>query len=144
MIELARARLAPASASFIVADFFDWRPERRYDCVFFGFWLSHVPAERFDDFFARVEDCLGPGGRALFVDESAERAPRAAGGRPRRSPVVERRLRDGSAYRIVKVFHEPAELAATLAGIGWSARVEPLEDGFMAGVAEPAAALSRG
>jgi hypothetical protein len=31
---------------FICADLFAWSPERRYDVVFFGFWLSHVPLER--------------------------------------------------------------------------------------------------
>ena len=33
---------------FISADVFDWRPDRLHDIVFFGFWLSHVPLERFD------------------------------------------------------------------------------------------------
>src|SRR6266511_3494592 len=28
---------------FIRADIFEWVPDRRYDVVFFGFWLSHVP-----------------------------------------------------------------------------------------------------
>src|SRR3954454_4082061 len=31
---------------FVLADLFAWRPDRRYDVVFFGFWLSHVPLER--------------------------------------------------------------------------------------------------
>jgi hypothetical protein len=29
-------------------------PDRRYDVVFFGFWLSHVPLERFDAFWSMV------------------------------------------------------------------------------------------
>jgi demethylmenaquinone methyltransferase/2-methoxy-6-polyprenyl-1,4-benzoquinol methylase len=32
---------------FIRADRFAWRPDRRYDVVVLGFWLSHVPLERF-------------------------------------------------------------------------------------------------
>ena len=135
VIEIARSRVPPGTTRFVVADFFDWRPERRYDCVFFGFWLSHVPPERFDEFFARVARCLAPDGRALFVDEGAARAPRDRRG----GAVIERRLRDGSAYRIVKVFHEPTALAPALERLGWSARVDPLEDGFIAGVAEPPA-----
>jgi hypothetical protein len=35
---------------FVAADLFTWTPDRRYDVVFFGFWLSHVPAERFASF----------------------------------------------------------------------------------------------
>jgi ubiquinone/menaquinone biosynthesis C-methylase UbiE len=141
MIELARSRLGDAAVRFLVADFFRWRPDRRYDCAFFGFWLSHVPPQRFTDFWARVERCLAPGGRALFVDESAERGPRQPY-RIRRSPYVERRLRDGSAFRIVKVFHEPDDLAAALGRLGWSARVELVEDGFLLGAAEPPAGTS--
>jgi len=43
---------------FIQADLFAWRPDRRYDVVFMGFWLSHVPAERFASFWSLVADCL--------------------------------------------------------------------------------------
>jgi len=140
MIELARRRARDADVTFVVADFFRWRPERRFDCAFFGFWLSHVPPERFADFWRLLAMCLEPDGRALFVDEGAERAPREAdpGG-----PFVERRLRDGSAYRIVKVFHEPETLGRALAEVGWTAGIEPLEDGFLAGVARPAGSGAR-
>ena len=55
---------------FVEADLFAWRPDRRYDAVFFGFWLSHVPLERFDGFWALVADCLAPGGRVCFVDDA--------------------------------------------------------------------------
>jgi demethylmenaquinone methyltransferase/2-methoxy-6-polyprenyl-1,4-benzoquinol methylase len=134
MIELARRRIRGPDATFVVADFFRWRPERRYDCAFFGFWLSHVPPQRFADFWRRLARCLEPGGRALFVDEGAGRAPRDA---DPEGPFIERRLRDGSTYRIVKVFHEPDALVRALAEVGWTARIDPLEDGFLAGVARP-------
>jgi SAM-dependent methyltransferase len=138
MIELARSRVPGGSVRFLVADVFRWRPDRRYDCVFFGFWLSHVPAERFAAFWRLVASCLAPGGRALFVDEGAARAARGGAAVPAPRSLAERRLRDGTAYRIVKVFHEPAELARSLEGLGWSARIESLEDGFIAGAAERA------
>ena len=135
MVELARRRAPGSEARFVVADFFRWRPERRYGCVFFGFWLSHVPPERFAAFWRLLEACFEPGGRALFVDEGAERAPRRA--HPG-AAFIERRLRNGSTFRIVKVFHEPDALARALAKLGWAARIEPLEEGFLAGVARPA------
>ena len=31
------------SVTYIVADIFGWRPDRRYDTVFFSFWLSQYP-----------------------------------------------------------------------------------------------------
>ena len=44
------------------ANIFDWRPERRYDAVFFGFWLSHVPPATFHEFWALVRSSLRAGG----------------------------------------------------------------------------------
>jgi SAM-dependent methyltransferase len=43
MLAIARERIDDDRVSFVLADLFAWRPERRYDAVFFGFWLSHVP-----------------------------------------------------------------------------------------------------
>src|SRR5436309_9580609 len=36
---------------FVAADLFNWTPVERFDAVFFGFWLSHVPIERFGSFW---------------------------------------------------------------------------------------------
>ena len=42
MLAIASARIDDERVRFIQADVFSWRPERRYDVVFFGFWLSHM------------------------------------------------------------------------------------------------------
>src|SRR5439155_1545050 len=52
MLARAKARDGVASVRFIEADLFSWRPDRGYDAVFFGFWLSHVPEEHFDSFWS--------------------------------------------------------------------------------------------
>jgi SAM-dependent methyltransferase len=69
MLGIASARVGRQRVRFVLADVFDWRPERRYDVVFFGFWLSHVPTERFASFWSLVADCLRPDGRVFFVDD---------------------------------------------------------------------------
>jgi demethylmenaquinone methyltransferase/2-methoxy-6-polyprenyl-1,4-benzoquinol methylase len=108
---------------------FAWRPERRYDTVFFALWLSHVPASRFGEFWETVAAALAPHGRAVFVDEGT-------------GPALEgvtweiRGLDDGREYRILKIYHEPPALTGELAALGWSAEVRPLGD-FIVGVAEP-------
>ena len=33
---------------YIEADPFHWQPTEQLDAVFFAFWLSHVPPDRFD------------------------------------------------------------------------------------------------
>ncbi len=95
MISLARPR-APG-ATFVVADLLRWRPPRRYDVVFFGFWLSHVPAERFADFWGLVDDCLADDGRAVFVDEHLSGSDKE---RWLADEIVERTLADGSTHRV--------------------------------------------
>jgi demethylmenaquinone methyltransferase/2-methoxy-6-polyprenyl-1,4-benzoquinol methylase len=62
MLAIASARTDSERVRYVEANIFDWRPDRRYDVAFFGFWLSHVPLERFDAFWALVGDCLKPGG----------------------------------------------------------------------------------
>ena len=133
MIELARSRCGDRSPTFILADVFNWEPERRYDSVFFGFWLSHVPPQRFAAFRTLAEHCLAPGGRVLFVDEGPPRAvndPAAAD-----SPVVKRQLRDGTIHEIVKIFYEPEELRRMLVDLGWTANVDLTDEGLLVGSA---------
>ena len=119
MLALA-ARRAPG-ARFLQADLFAWEPDRRYDGVFFGFFLSHVPPERFDAFWALVARALKPGGRVLFADDGYRSADELVYGPE--SDTIRRKLNDGTAFRIVKVPHEPAELEARLRALGWDVKV---------------------
>ena len=121
MLAIAARRVGAGRVRFVEADLFTWRPDRRYDAVFFGFWLSHVPLERFDGFWALVADCLAPGGRVCFVDDAHRTADELIEGEA--SSTIRRRLNDGSVHRAVKVPHDPAELEARLAGLGWSITV---------------------
>src|SRR4051794_9584984 len=116
MLALARERMKDAHVRFVEADIFEWRPERRYDAVFFGFWLSHVPLERFEAFWALVADCLKPGGRALFVDDGYRTPEELIEGE--NSEVIRRRLNDGTGFRIVKVAHTAERLEARLRELG--------------------------
>jgi demethylmenaquinone methyltransferase/2-methoxy-6-polyprenyl-1,4-benzoquinol methylase len=130
MLAIARKRIGRTagkgpSVEFVEADLFDWRPSRRFDTVFFAFWLSHVPPKRFAEFWELVGAALRPGGRAVFVDNGPAEAEleRVVAGEG--VPSVRRALADGSEHQIVKVFYSPADLTAALAGIGWRAEVRP-------------------
>ena len=117
---------------FIQADLFAWEPDRRYDVVFFGFWLSHVPPGRFEPFWSLVvADCLKPQGRVFFADD-AYRTPGEFVEGPA-SPVIRRQLNDGSSYRLVKVPHQPADLQEQLRRIGWHITVTPTAGPFYGG-----------
>lgn len=121
MLAIAQARTGPEQVRFIQADLFTWRPDRRYDVVFTGFWLSHVPAERFESFWSLVADCLQPAGRVFFADD-AYRTPDELVEGPS-SPVIRRQIPDGTAYRLVKVPHQPADLERQLRQLGWDIKV---------------------
>jgi SAM-dependent methyltransferase len=128
MLELNRELVGDPMIGYACADIFRWQPPRRYDVVFFGFWLSHVPPTHFDRFWSLVASCLVPDGQAMFVDEGELAAHHEASHSPGPVPVARRRLSDGRTFDIVKVFWEPRALERRLATIGWSAHVNPLGD----------------
>ena len=118
-------------ARFVQADVFDWRPEAFFDVVFFGFLLSHVPEERFGTFWSLVANSLAPGGRVMFVDDGYREPHELVFGEE--SAVIERRLNDGNAYRIVKVPLRPASLEARLRRMGWDISVRATSGPFLWG-----------
>jgi SAM-dependent methyltransferase len=135
VLALARRRARGLPVEFIQADVFAWQPPRRFDTVFFAFWLTHVPPARFAAFWSMVGAALAPGGRACFVDDSdqARAGERVVPGPA--TPAVWRRLRDGTQHRVVKVYYPPGELAARLGELGWSARIRESSAALLVGTA---------
>jgi trans-aconitate methyltransferase len=122
MLALAARRVGDdPRVRFVKADLFEWRPNRDYDVVFFGFWLSHVPLERFDSFWATVGRCLRDDGRVFFVDDAYRTPDELIEGEE--SATVQRKLEDGTAFRAVKVPHTAQELESRLARLGWDVQV---------------------
>jgi len=121
MLAVAAARVGSERVRFIQADLFTWKPDRRYDVVFIGFWLSHVPLERFESFWSMVADGLKEDGRVFFADD-AYRTPDELVEGPS-SSTIRRQLDDGRSYRLVKVPHESAELEERLSQLGWRIEV---------------------
>lgn len=138
MLDRARERVGDLDVELTEADLFDWRPPRSFDTVFFGFWLSHVPPERFSGFWDMVGGALLPAGRACFIDSGPGDAGQEEVLTEQATPTVKRRLRDGRAHRVVKVFRDPDSLTRDLHGLGWSARVWSVGSTLIAGYAEPA------
>lgn len=135
VLAINRERLGPAPVEYVQADLFSWRPRERYDVVFFSFWLSHVPPERFDEFWSNVRASLAPGGRVFFIDSLYNEASTALDHRLEHpaSTTALRRLKDGREFRIVKVFYPPAELESRLNDRGWSVTVRATANFFLYG-----------
>jgi SAM-dependent methyltransferase len=119
MLAIAAERNPGDRVRFVHADLFDWEPDARHDVVFFGFWLSHVPLERFEAFWSLVDRCPERDGRVFFADDGLVTREEVIDG----SHTIRRRLNDGTAHRIQKVPHQPAELEARLARLGWGISV---------------------
>jgi demethylmenaquinone methyltransferase/2-methoxy-6-polyprenyl-1,4-benzoquinol methylase len=141
VIAINRRRVAADNVDYVEADLFSWRPERRYDAVFFSFWLSHVPPERFAAFWDTVAEALAPGGEAYLIDSVFDTTSTAKDHvlPARDAGVVTRKLNDGREFRIVKLFYRPDDLAAKLAALGWPAAIGQTQNYFIHGHAARAA-----
>jgi len=136
MIELNRLRVGEKPITYIEHDLFSYNPDRKFDFVFFGFWLSHVPSERFEEFFALVRRCLKPGGSFFFIDSIKEPQSTAV---DHALPLEDdcetlvRKLNDGSEFRIFKVFYRPDDLKWKLESLGWTAKLNETANFFIYG-----------
>jgi 2-polyprenyl-3-methyl-5-hydroxy-6-metoxy-1,4-benzoquinol methylase len=117
-LAIARDRVRSANVSFEVADVFSWDPGTRFDVIFFSAWLSHVPQNRFAQFWRLLAGLLADGGRVLFIDEHVDERGKEAFIFDR-DEIVERQLRDGSTFRVIKNFVDPDDLETRLRGLGW-------------------------
>ena len=94
-------------------------PDRAVDALFTGFWLSHVPRARLDEFLGIVRRWLKPGGIFAFIDSRPDPQSSAIDHPTPADDASVRRLDDGREFTVVKVYYEPAELEAALARAGF-------------------------
>ena len=132
MININRAKLRSDKIDYQLTDLFQYQPERQYDMVFFGFWLSHVPADKLSPFLNAVHAALKPGGRLFFVDSRALDLSRNHAGTAKLGADLQRReLKDGRQFDIVKIYYEPAELTATLRERGFDIEAQTTDNFFI-------------
>jgi SAM-dependent methyltransferase len=123
--------LNTVAAELVVADVFTWTPPQQFDLVFFSFWLSHVPEERFAEFWELVRAALRPGGRVFLIDSAAGSPVHLERGD---SGFEQRRLADGREFTIVKRYWNPADLAAAVEPLGFRLELTTTTNGlFLAG-----------
>jgi demethylmenaquinone methyltransferase/2-methoxy-6-polyprenyl-1,4-benzoquinol methylase len=111
------------AADLVLADIFSWRPPQQFDVVFFSFWLSHVPEERFEAFWGLVRSALRPGGRVFLIDSGPPEVPGDG-------ELQVRQLADGREFTIVKRFWPPDELAQRVAALGFELDLRLSRGGF--------------
>jgi demethylmenaquinone methyltransferase/2-methoxy-6-polyprenyl-1,4-benzoquinol methylase len=138
VLAINASRVPHPNATRIQADLFTWEPTEQFDTVFFSFWLSHVPLDRFPSFWHSLAGWLKPGGRVFFIDSLYDERSTARDHRLRgpAATTINRKLNDGREFRIVKVFYRPDDLQERLAAQGWRARVQGTPTFFLYGRAE--------
>jgi SAM-dependent methyltransferase len=119
--------------SFEQLDLFDWQPERTWDGLFMGYFLSHVPDDRLERFLAAVAAAIRPGGWIGILDgrrdersSSPDQPPPPEG-----TDTMTRRLNDGREFTIVKRYDTPDTLSAALARHGIDARAQTTATHFL-------------
>ncbi len=141
VIEINADRVGDPSVHYFQADVFRWEPYRRYDHIFFGFFLSHVPPHMLETLWQRLGRWLAPGGRVSFCDDAPGFDGRASnpGEAVEHGPewLHRRRLHDGREFTIVKVAYTPTVLTTWLAEHGWRADISTTGDEFIVGSAVP-------
>lgn len=137
VLAINRTRYGHHPIDYVQADLFTWRPTRSYDAVFFSFWLSHVPPERFAAFWRSIAEALQPGGRVFFLDSLASDSSTARDQAWSPEPTIlqSRRLNDGREFEIVKIYYRPEALSAQLRALGWHVTVSTTSHYFLHGTA---------
>jgi SAM-dependent methyltransferase len=123
MLEKCRSRLGTnPKIRYVVADFFDWIPDREYDAVTFSFMISHVPASKLDEFVRKLSRCLRPGGRILFVDQQTQAIKSEKLDQPG-GEVAWRTLENGKRFKVIKHFYTQDEIRESFRAHGISLKI---------------------
>jgi 2-polyprenyl-3-methyl-5-hydroxy-6-metoxy-1,4-benzoquinol methylase len=67
-MRIAESKRYPGNVEFRRADAYALQGLGRFGAAFAGFWWSHVPLGRIDDFLASLHGCLEPGARVVMLD----------------------------------------------------------------------------
>jgi demethylmenaquinone methyltransferase/2-methoxy-6-polyprenyl-1,4-benzoquinol methylase len=140
MIERNRAAVADDRVRYEQADLFAWTQQERFGLVFAGFFLSHIPPDRWLPFWRKVAGWVAPGGVIAFADDAwGPDRPRSSQRVPGGPDYAHVRSLHDEEYVIVKRFFRPQELEAALAETGIEATVETTGEHFLYGTARPLA-----
>ncbi len=113
---------------------FNWKPQKKFDVVFFSFWLSHIPPLYFENFLTKVSNSLKPNGRLFIIDSLLEQTATAHDQSfDNNKHINKRKLNNGKEFEIVKIFYEPKILQEYLLKLGFNITVKTTNKYFLYG-----------
>ena len=125
-LSIAKARVTRLHVEFVIGD--AYAPAQfagRFSAAFAGFWFSHVPIARRDEFLSTLNGALDPGAKVVLLDNrfvegsSSAIAEQDADG----NTYQLRTLNDGTTHRVLKNFPSKADLLSLARRAGTDARV---------------------
>lgn len=120
-LQIAQARPNNARAQWLVGDAYALpTPNERYDAAFAGFWFSHVPLARQQEFLLGLNKTLKPGARVVLLDNlyvEGNSTPLTAPDSEGNTYQI-RKLADGSRYRLLKNYPNEFALCELVAPFG--------------------------
>jgi Methyltransferase domain len=137
MLERNRSRFGGPNVAYEQADLLAWEPGERFDAIFTGFFVSHIPPDGFAAFWRRVASWRAPGGAVFLVDDEAGPERPYSGDVVHGGPAFahRRRLPGDREYTIVKVFYSPGSLTEAFDAVGWEAELRSTGEHFLYGTA---------
>ena len=128
VLEVARAKNIPTDkATFRIGNAYE-KIDAGKDCdaFFAGFWWSHVPLARLDEFLANAVRSVAPGAIVAFLDNRyVEGSSTPVSRRDTEGNTYQlRKLDDGSTHEVLKNFPTDGELIQRASRIGWGANLD--------------------
>ena len=128
VLEIARRRRGAERVRFEIADVYALPVLPRSSACLCGFWWSHMPKGRIEQFLAGLHKALKPGATVMFMDNcyvegnSTPLSRKDAEG----NTYQTRTLDDGSTHEVLKNFPTEEELRRAVAGVAESASFRAL------------------
>jgi len=123
-LQIAQARPTNESVQWLVGDAYALpSPPEPYDAAFAGFWFSHVPLARQQEFLLGLNKTLRSGARVVMLDNLYVEGNST----PLTEPDLEgntyqiRKLADGSTHRVLKNYPNEFDLCELVAPFGENA-----------------------
>lgn len=130
-IAFAKLRPGTGQVEYVRADAYALPPELgEFSAAFAGLWLSHVPVGQRARFFSGLHARLSPGARVILIDNAEVQC--------RELPIIrrdregntyqDRKLKNGTIYRVLKNFPSEAELRTMVRSAAASVQYRELEN----------------
>ncbi|MEM7726920.1 MAG: class I SAM-dependent methyltransferase [Cyanobacteria bacterium P01_A01_bin.45] len=134
VIKINRNKLNhPVNVEYQQRDLFSWKPQKKYELVFFSYWLSHIPPDLLDEFFDKISSSVLSGGQIFIIDSRWSETSSAINHdlRDEKDIYQQRKLNSGKEFQIVKVYYQPSILQEKLQKAGFKVKIEVTPDYFI-------------